>query len=245
MDRRRPAGAGSASAVRAPRMSLRTEQRDLTRNRVLDGAVTVFADKSFVVATMEDIARAAGVTRATVYAHFGGKAEIIAALTDRVYQVTDGLYAELAAVPQWTRAGVHAWLGRAAASWRVLTPTIRVLLAATPSAAGDDGSARDRYLAAHERYVSLLTADARRWRGVTAAQARQRALMAVLQAGSFLTAWIAGGLPVGTDDPLELLTDDLCHLLGPALSDGRVEPAEAGPAEAQDPADPLPPRGLS
>ncbi|WP_431962389.1 TetR/AcrR family transcriptional regulator [Actinacidiphila sp. bgisy160] len=210
----------------ASRVSLRAEQRDLTRNRILDGAVEVFAAKSFVTATMEDIARAAGVTRATVYAHFRGKAEVIAALTNRVYQVTDDLYAELASVPEWTRAGVRDWLEHAASGWRALAPTIRVLLAATPSAAGDDGSARDRYLAAHERYVALLTAGPRRWRGVTPAQARQRALMAVLQTGSFLTAWIAGGRPVDTDDPLEILADDLCHLLRPALGGRAAAPRD-------------------
>lgn len=229
-----------------PRVSLRAEQRDLTRNRILDGAVEVFAGKSFVGATMEDIARASGVTRATVYAHFRGKAEVIAALTDRVYEVTDALYAELASVPEWTRAAVRAWLEHAAANWRGLAPTIRVLLAATPSAAGDDGSARDRYLAAHERYVVLLTAGPRRWRGVTPAQARQRALMAVLQTGSFLTAWIAGGLPVETDDPLELLTDDLCHLLGPALTPRAATPSHtAQPADSADSTGPRRPRGPS
>ncbi|MFJ5215891.1 TetR/AcrR family transcriptional regulator [Streptomyces sp. NPDC088354] len=224
MERRKQAAARSTTALdtarpagRGPRASLRQQQRDLTRNRVLDGAVAVFGRTSFVHATMEDIAAASGVTRATVYAHFGGKAAIIAALSDRVYDVADALYADLAAVPEWTRGAVRAWLDRAAADWRTLAPTIRVLFAATPSAAGDDSSVRDRYVAAHERYVDLLTHDARRWRGVSPEEARQRALMAALQTGSFLTTWIAGGLPLRTADPLDLLADDLCHLLGPAL----------------------------
>ena len=42
------------------RLSLRDEQKNLTRRRVLDAAVAVFAEKSFIDATMEDIARAAG-----------------------------------------------------------------------------------------------------------------------------------------------------------------------------------------
>ncbi|MFD3455069.1 TetR/AcrR family transcriptional regulator [Streptomyces sp. NPDC058691] len=224
MERRKQAAARSTTALDAPRpggrgarVSLREQQRDLTRNRVLDGAIAVFTRTSFVHATMEDIAAASGVTRATVYAHFGGKAAIIVALSDRVYAVADALYVDLAAVPEWTRAAVRAWLDRAAADWRALAPTIRVLFAATPAAAGDDGSVKDRYVAAHERYMDLLTDDARRWRGVTREEARQRALMAALQTGSFLTTWIAGGLPLGTPDPLDLLADDLCHLLGPAL----------------------------
>ncbi|MFF3565307.1 TetR/AcrR family transcriptional regulator [Streptomyces sp. NPDC002574] len=224
MERRKQAAARSTTAPdaarpagREPRVSLREQQRDLTRNRVLDGAVTVFSRTSFVHATMEDIAAASGVTRATVYAHFGGKAAIIAALSDRVYAVADALYEDLAAVPEWNRDTVRAWLDRAAANWRALAPTIRVLFGATPSAAGDDGDVRDRYVAAHERYVDLLTLDAGRWRGVSPEEARQRALMASLQTGSFLTTWIAGGLPLGTADPLDLLADDLCHLLAPAL----------------------------
>jgi hypothetical protein len=37
----------------------------------------VFAGKAFVDTTMEDVARAAGVTRVTVYAHFPGKGDIM------------------------------------------------------------------------------------------------------------------------------------------------------------------------
>jgi hypothetical protein len=43
--------------------------------------------------------------------------------------------------------------------------------------------------------------------------------MAVLQVESFLSIWIAGGWSLETDDPFDLLTDAICHLLGPALRD--------------------------
>lgn len=199
------------------RASLREEQKNLTRNRVLDAAVRVFEEKSFVGATMDDIAGAAGVTRVTVYAHFPGKREIIRGLAGRTYSVTDEVYAALAAIPVWNRETVRNWLDEAAPRWREMAPTIRVLATAGPRAGGDSGDANDRYFTEHERYVALLGNDPRRWRGTPPAEARQRVLMALLQLESFLSVWIAGSWPIETADPLDLLADALCHLLGPAL----------------------------
>jgi AcrR family transcriptional regulator len=200
------------------RPSLRDEHKTLTRQRVLDAAVAVFGDKPVLDATMDDIARAAGVTRATVYAHFGnGKAEIIEALVERVYDSVDAAYAELAARPVWSTAGVRDWLDRLADRWRELTPTVRVLTTPGASIARESSGAGEHYRAAHQRYVALLADDEARWPGISPAEARQRALLAVLQVESFLTVWLAGGWPVDTADPLDLLADAVTHLLRPAL----------------------------
>lgn len=201
------------------RLSLRAEQKNLTRNRVLDAAVAVLDEKSFADTTMEDIARAAGVTRVTVYAHFAGKVEIVRALFERYSAATDGIYVELSAVPRWTRPAIRAWLEDAAALWREMAPTIRVLTAAGAAMAFDAKRPRDIYRASHERYVSLLADDRQRWRGTRAAQARQRSLMAIQQVESFLTLWLTGEWQMETADPLDLLTDAVCHLLGPAVDE--------------------------
>jgi AcrR family transcriptional regulator len=203
------------------RESLREEQKKLTRNRLLDAALTVFAEKPFVDATMEDIAAAAGVARVTVYAHFPGKLEIIQALAGRVYDTMGEAYASLAAVPRWTRPAIRDWLDHAASKWRTISPTLLVVHVAGAAAlsAVADGSAKStsRYVGEHQRYTAMLTGDGERWRDVPPPQAHQRALMAVLQTESFLTGWIAAELPLETADPLDLLADSLCHLLGPAL----------------------------
>jgi AcrR family transcriptional regulator len=204
------------------RPSLREEQKELTRERVLDAAVAVAAEKPFLDMTMDDIAKAAGVTRATVYAHFGtGKGAITDALVQRVYAAADEAYGELAAVDRWTRAVIRTWLSGLTTRWRELIPTVRVIT--TPGAmlarVNSPAGRAERYVAAHERYVELLAGNPRRWQGVPAAEARQRSLMAVLQVESFLTMWLSGALPVRTRDPLLLLADAVCHLLGPALRD--------------------------
>ncbi|MGW0585448.1 TetR/AcrR family transcriptional regulator, partial [Streptomyces sp. NPDC002920] len=86
-----------------------------------------------------------------------------------------------------------------------------------PAALRSLGDGRVQYIKAHERYVGMLVGQPGRWQGVPPAEARQRALMAVLQTESFFSAWIAVGWPLDTADPLHLLADSLCHLLAPAL----------------------------
>ncbi|MFE6822213.1 TetR/AcrR family transcriptional regulator [Streptomyces sp. NPDC057690] len=204
-------------AAAAPRKNLRLEQKRLTHLRLIDAAVRVFTEKSFIETRMEDIAQAAGVTRATVYAHFPGKADMIDALVERVYALMEEAYAELAVLPRWTRADVRAWLDNAETRWKEMAPIRRVTNAAAPVALRSIDIGRAQYVKAHERYVSLLLAPPDRWQGTDPAEASQRALMAVLQTESFFSAWIAVGWPLETSDPLRLLAESLCHILAPAM----------------------------
>jgi AcrR family transcriptional regulator len=55
-----------------------------TREAILVGAVAVFARRGVDAASIGELAEAAGVTRPTVYAHFGTKNEIFRALAHRV-----------------------------------------------------------------------------------------------------------------------------------------------------------------
>ncbi|MEV5842254.1 helix-turn-helix domain-containing protein [Streptomyces sp. NPDC051985] len=200
------------------------EQKRRTHLRLLEAAVEVFAETSFLDARMEDIAQAAGVTRATVYAHFPGKADIINALVERVYALMEEAYAELSALPRWTRPGIRAWLDDAQTRWEQMAPIRRVTNAAAPDALRSRAAGRVQYIEAHERYVGLLIEPSERWRDVDPAEARQRALMAVLQTESFFSAWIAVGWRLDTPDPLHLLADSLCHLLAPALQNDATAP---------------------
>jgi AcrR family transcriptional regulator len=61
----------------------RQEQAAGTRRNVLAAAAKVFAVRGYGRTTMESIAAAAGVGVATVYANFGTKAAIVAALIDQ------------------------------------------------------------------------------------------------------------------------------------------------------------------
>jgi len=52
------------------------EQAAVTRQQILNAALSVFGSKGYSAATLEDIAQAAGVTRGAIYWHFDNKAEL-------------------------------------------------------------------------------------------------------------------------------------------------------------------------
>ncbi|HEY4460666.1 MAG TPA: helix-turn-helix domain-containing protein [Pseudonocardiaceae bacterium] len=197
----------------AERPSVREEQKKLTRERLLDAAVEVFAQRSALDVNMDDIAKAAGVARATVYAHFTKKSDMVLALAQRQYEQADEVYSELATIPEWTRATIRAWLEGLEARWREQALAIRALTLAGPTMAGAGVDA------AHERYLARLADDRERWHAVPPAEARQRVLMALGQIESFFSAAVVAEWKPALEDPLELVTDVVCHLLAPALVD--------------------------
>lgn len=111
----------------------RRERKKLeTRQRILDGAVALFAARGYDATTMDDIAESADVARATVFNFFPRKADLVLAwFTDRRAEVagrlaevdglTTGTAAQLGVAfraiaqvfdqdPRTGRAMVRAWL---------------------------------------------------------------------------------------------------------------------------------------
>lgn len=60
------------------------DPRERARDRLLDTALRLFAERGYVAVRVEDIARAAGVSRATFYKHFSEREEILAELFARL-----------------------------------------------------------------------------------------------------------------------------------------------------------------
>ncbi|MGA8744441.1 MAG: TetR/AcrR family transcriptional regulator [Solirubrobacterales bacterium] len=77
--------------------SLRDEQRELTRRRVLDAAEKVFARHGFHGASMEEIAREAGATTGALYSNFAGKENLFLALFEERIASDIGEYSEIVA----------------------------------------------------------------------------------------------------------------------------------------------------
>lgn len=72
--KRRPRGPGRLSAEDAARLP----------DRLLDAAQAVFIEQGYARATMDAIAKAAGASRKTIYARYTGKAEVLAAVFERL-----------------------------------------------------------------------------------------------------------------------------------------------------------------
>ncbi|MFG1417798.1 TetR/AcrR family transcriptional regulator [Xanthobacter sp. V0B-10] len=71
---------GEAHASAAGRAG--AEPESAKRRTIIDGARTVFFEKGFDGASMDEIARASGVSKATIYSYFAGKVELFQALVE-------------------------------------------------------------------------------------------------------------------------------------------------------------------
>lgn len=185
----------------------------MTRDRLLSAAVRVLTEKSLVEATMDEIAKAAGTTRATLYAHYPGKAEIIRALADRMNALAERVYTELAAQSPWTRVTLRGWLEQRVSSYQAEAALIRVLFRVGTGVLPADLSL------AQERWITILVADRGRWAAVSPEEAHQRVMLTILNIESFFTTWIVQQREVRTADPLDLFHQTVCYLLAPALAD--------------------------
>ncbi|MDQ0509481.1 TetR/AcrR family transcriptional regulator [Ancylobacter amanitiformis] len=71
----------TSDAGMAPgRGASRADAESSKRRDIIDGARRAFFDKGFDGASMDEVAKTAGVSKATIYAYFSGKAELFEAL---------------------------------------------------------------------------------------------------------------------------------------------------------------------
>ena len=99
------------------RPSLRDAQRALTRERLFTGARELFAEKSYLEATIDGIAERAGVARATVYLHYETKGALAQDLLIQDMAAHRRLYHKLAdsldrSGPAPDAEALAAWLHR-------------------------------------------------------------------------------------------------------------------------------------
>ena len=75
-----------------PHQQRRKEEKAQRRESILDAAEQVFAQNGFDAATMDEVARAARVSRALVYVYFGDKRELHLAICQRALVELRGLF---------------------------------------------------------------------------------------------------------------------------------------------------------
>jgi AcrR family transcriptional regulator len=109
-----------------------------TARQVLDSATELFAARGFAEVAVDDVARAAGVTRGAVYHHYGTKEGLFRAVASRLQEdvaraVVDAAERAGADPRAQLRAGCHAFLDAITAA-----PAVRVLLVDAPAVVGWD-----------------------------------------------------------------------------------------------------------
>jgi len=88
----------STTEAEAPRLNRRQAAKVRTRQKVLDAARALFAERGYEPATIRDIAKGAGMSTGAVFANFQDKAELFeAVLTEDLARLAETLRAAAAA----------------------------------------------------------------------------------------------------------------------------------------------------
>jgi AcrR family transcriptional regulator len=126
---------------------------DQTRERILDAAADVFADKGYYGAAVDDIVRASDTSKGSFYFHFPNKRGIFTALLDHL---TGRLFARVEAAvagePDPVRR-LDAALMAAVSAFSQRKRLARLLLV---EAAGLGHAMDEHLMAVHERFIALI-----------------------------------------------------------------------------------------
>jgi AcrR family transcriptional regulator len=208
MQRPEPAGEQSESSATTPgKRTLRDHQRDYTRQRLLASGRELFERNGYAATKVEDIAAGADASKATVYAHFKTKVELMLALWDGTGADFEHRYQDLDLIlfgtAQPSREKLRAWLATQLEFWKAngkLIDASRQARAMEPAMSGlDETKAAVRFVNSMTRF---LAADPGRCE-----VNRQRAVLTERMTSHAFEQIAVGNLDVDEDTALDLLTE--------------------------------------
>lgn len=208
-----PRGSSSAPS-RGGAQTLREQQKEATHKRLLDAAVEVFVRDGYSTSRVEDIARAAGVGRATFYLHFAGKLDVVHELIGPLRARSEALYRELDTHgdPSWSQ--LHEWITHVIDYWRRNRAAITVV----NQAVGVEAQFASYFVDAASASAQAMTSFLASRPPAEREQARLRITMFILQLERVCYFWIIRGVPFDPDATLTALTDSFHTALHPNRS---------------------------
>jgi AcrR family transcriptional regulator len=193
------------------RLSLRDEQKRLTRRRLIEGALAAFERKGYAATTIDDIVAEANASRATFYLHFKRKADVLLAVAEARGRRWRELYVELTSGGRLTRDKLYEWLDSMAENYE----TNRASIDATSQAIAVEPDIAEVSLANTDESISVMAESIQRWYGADPEDARVRAALLLAQMDRFFHLWIIRGLPFDRERAVGALTDQWLSVLGP------------------------------
>lgn len=173
---------------------------------MLDAAAELIGQRGFRETTIDDIAKAAGASRATVYSYFPSKDMIVREIVIEMWDNAEALYRDFGALEEWTRESIRGWVEHVVRAWEGSGDRLRVQ---------SSGLVRydEFYLDYHHRFVSALTANTALWKRFDEADVQCRALMLISGLELFLNTWLVRGWPAERAVAIETVTDVWCMAL--------------------------------
>ncbi|WFR71933.1 helix-turn-helix domain containing protein [Prescottella defluvii] len=188
------------------KLSLRELQKRKSRAHLMDTAARLIGQRGFRETTIDDIAKAAGASRATLYSYFPSKDAIVQAVVVEVWDRAEALYQDFGRLTDWSRQTIREWVVGVVEAWEASLDKLRVQSA---------GLVRfdDFYLDYHRRFVSALTANDELWQRFDDVEAERRALLLISGLELFLNTWMVRGWPTDRDGAIDTVTDVWCAAL--------------------------------
>lgn len=198
-----PEPARSTRNLEAP-LTLREHQRAETRRLFIEAAAACFEERGYAGTSVDNIARAAGATRATFYLHFSGKADVINELLATVAEETLPVHTRLSdAVAIGTREALRQWLDSAFDFW----VEIAALMRAQDEAATlhpEVGQVRDEIF--NSGVAAVVAGLERAGRGYPRTR-QARGTLAYGQLQALCHRWLRRGWDTDRTVTLEVMTD--------------------------------------
>jgi AcrR family transcriptional regulator len=200
--------AGKPDAPSA-RVSLRDKQKAMTRGLLWDAAVALFVAKGYSSTTIDDITSAAGVSRATFYLHFDGKARIVAEVYEGVLMPeTIEFYSRLDTLT--TGPELRAWLDDALGFFERHHD---LMLFAEEAVSTEPGLQEFSMAQLLDRCAEAMPRYLGRWPEHARDKASLRLELLILQLSHFARLWVDGHWPVKRDAVLDVLLDLWTYVL--------------------------------
>jgi AcrR family transcriptional regulator len=188
-------------------LSLRERHKLQTREHLLDIAGKLIARDGFAETTVDDIAAASGTSRATVYAYFPTKEDILSAMAGEMFDRANDLYLNFAMLPDWSLPTIRGWLSQVSEAWQAnkvrTTAVVRYFVIL-------DAAKRN------DQFIETLTARAGLWSKFSAAERRARALLLISTVQMFFTGWYVEGWKFDEDLAMDILADACYTILHPS-----------------------------
>lgn len=194
-----------------PRQTLRDQQREVTRQRLLEAARYVFERDGYGQATVGGIASEASVNRATFYLHFASKAVLLEELLSDVTAEAARYWRRLdTALTTNSRAVIRDWLASAFGWWdrhAAIQGPWHEASASDPRIAAGWKGMFDQLAQELEQYLGALEPKDQ-------GAARTRIQFLVVQLDQICFRWrVQRVFSTDGDQLLELLTDMWCAVL--------------------------------
>lgn len=194
--------------MNSARPTSRQDQRRLTRRRICEAARRCFYEYGVANTSIDQIARAAGVGRATLYLHFSNKEGILLELLESNLRGVRRIFGQLNGLERVDKASAKRWLEAYVAELRRhrdAMPLFQLGLATDPSAR--------RLLDEHRNCIAEALSEHFPAESRADVRARTRLILAVARVDQVASAAAADEPHIDIDVAMDLAAEELAAVL--------------------------------